>query len=131
MSEAFEISAEFKVDQQKLFNAWLDSKQHAAFTSYPATCSDQVGGSFIAGDNYIFGKNLELIPHQRIVQSWRTTDFPEDSPDSVLEIVFDPTEDGTKLTLKHSNIPTGQGDNYRQGWEEYYFKPMRNYFTNG
>ena len=131
MSDAFEISTEFKVDHQKLFNAWLNSQQHAAFTGFPATCSDKVGGSFIAGDNYIFGKNLELILHQRIVQSWRTTDFPEDSPDSVLEIVFVPTEDGTKLILKHSNIPTGQGGNYRQGWEEYYFKPMRNYFKDG
>ena len=35
---------------------------------------------------YIEGKNLELEKDKKIVQKWRTTEFPDDAPDSDLEI---------------------------------------------
>jgi activator of HSP90 ATPase len=35
----------------------------------------------------------------------------------------------TRLTLKHSRIPDGQGEVYRQGWEDYYFQPMKIFFS--
>jgi activator of HSP90 ATPase len=38
------------------------------------------------------------------------------------------TNGKTKVTLIHSNIPEGQADGYKQGWEDFYFKPMREYF---
>jgi activator of HSP90 ATPase len=31
--------------------------------------------------------------------------------------------------LHHSDIPTGQGEEYRRGWEDYYFRPMQAYFS--
>jgi len=26
-------------------------------------------------------------------------------------------------------IPDGQGENYKQGWKDFYFKPMKKYFS--
>ena len=47
-------------------------------------------------------------------------------------MVFDPLvgwgESDTKLTIIHTSIPDGQGEGYRQGWLDYYFKPMKEYF---
>ncbi len=54
------------------------------------------------------------------MQSWRTTEFPPESPDSRVEITLEPTLGGTLVTLLHTDIPVGQGDRYRQGWNEYY-----------
>lgn len=114
---------------EKVFAAWLDSKEHAAFTQGgKAVISPKVGGKYSAWDGYIFGKTLEIEPNKRIVQAWRTTEFPQDAPDSRLELLFELKGKDTLLTLIHTNIPEGQGEMYADGWEEYYFKPMKEYF---
>jgi hypothetical protein len=87
-------------------------------------------GSFTAYDGYISGRTLDQAPHSRIVQTWRSTEFPDGAPDSRLEVVLEPEGDGTKLTLKHSDIPDGQGESYRQGWVDHYFDPMTTYFQS-
>jgi activator of HSP90 ATPase len=97
-------------------------------TGSPAKVEPRVGGSFTAWDGYITGKTLELKPYTRIVQSWRTTEFPADSPDSRLEVLLEAAEDGTKITLIHSDVPDDQAGDYEHGWEESYFTPMREYF---
>ena len=88
----------------------------------------KVGGKFSAWDGYIFGTTLELTKNQRIVQAWRTSEFPDDAPDSHLEIVLKEVKGGTKIALTHTNMPADQIKSYRQGWEDFYFKPMKEYF---
>ena len=100
-------------------------------TGSAARVSARKGGAFTAWDGYISGKTLELEPDTRIVQSWRTTDFDEASPDSHLEISFRKAKGGTRVTLKHTLIPSGQTEGYRQGWIDYYFAPMKAYFSKG
>ncbi|MFW9851084.1 MAG: SRPBCC domain-containing protein, partial [Candidatus Thorarchaeota archaeon] len=88
----------------------------------------KVGGRFTAWDEYIEGTTEELEMNQRIVQRWRTTDFPNDSPDSLVEIILEAVEKGTKMTLIHSEIPDGQKESYKKGWKDFYFSPMKEYF---
>ena len=33
------------------------------------------------------------------------------------------------ITINHSEIPSGQGSSYAQGWQEFYFTPMQAYFS--
>jgi activator of HSP90 ATPase len=118
----------FKVDPQTLYSDWLSSAGHSAFTFSQAQIDPKPGGKFTAWDGYIWGVTLELEPARRIVQSWRTSEFPEDAPDSRLELTLERVNSGTKFTICHSNIPDGQADGYEVGWEDYYFKPMREYY---
>jgi uncharacterized protein YndB with AHSA1/START domain len=130
MAESFEVSTFIPgVSAERVYRAWLDSKEHGDFTGGEAEVDTRVGGRFTAWDGYIQGTTLALEPDRRIVQSWRTTEFPAESPDSHLEVMLADEEGGVQLTLVHSEIPDGQGDSYRQGWEEHYFKPMQEYFT--
>ena len=87
-----------------------------------------MGGAFTVGDSYIQGKTLNLTPYRKIVQTWPTTDFAPADEDSKLEIVLDKMGDGTRITLSHSNVSDGQGSGCEEGWKEYYFKPMSQYF---
>jgi activator of HSP90 ATPase len=130
MLEKIELSTILPVGPEKLYRAWLDSAEHTAFTGGAAIIEPQVGGAFSAWDGYIQGVTLVLEPYRRIVQTWRTTEFPEASADSRLEVLLEEVEAGTKLTLIHSEIPAGQGEDYRQGWVENYFNPMEEYFSS-
>ncbi len=97
-------------------------------TGSPANVDGKAGGKFSAWDGFIFGTTLELTPDQRIVQAWRTSEFPVEAPDSRLEVLLEEVTGGTKVTLVHSNLPEGQAESYRQGWDDFYFKPMKEYF---
>lgn len=126
--KGFTLTAIVLSKPSEVYEAWLSTKGHTAMTGSPAKVDGKVGGKFSAWDGYIFGTTLELTPNQRILQAWRTSEFPEDAPDSRVEIIFEKAAGGTKITLAHSNMPEGQVEEYKQGWDDFYFKPMREYF---
>ena len=130
MSDSFRVSAIMPTTPQRVYGAWLSSKEHGAMTGgEEAKITARIGGGYMAGSGYIEGKTLSLEPYGCIVQSWRTTDFPKDSPHSRLEIHLEEAPRGMRITLVHSEIPEGQGSMYRDGWKEFYFKPMKTYFS--
>jgi uncharacterized protein YndB with AHSA1/START domain len=124
--ETIELTATFAAPPERLYRAWLDAHEHSEMTGAEATCA--ADGAFTAWDDYISGRNLELEPARRIVQSWRTTEFPRAAPDSRVELRFEVEGAGTRLHLRHTDIPAGQGARYAQGWREFYFQPMSAYF---
>jgi activator of HSP90 ATPase len=128
MLESIEISVILPTNSKEAYLAWLDSREHSEFTGGNAEIDSAVGGKFTVWDGYICGENLILEPYKRIVQSWRTTEFPEESPDSRLEILFNDTKEGMELTLIQTDIPSGQAKEYEEGWYDYYFEPMKHYF---
>ena len=88
----------------------------------------KVGASFTHWNNYIRGKHLELVRGERIVQEWSTTEWPKAAQPSRLEISLAGTGGGTELTMTHSLLPTEQAEDYRQGWIDFYWTPMRAHF---
>jgi uncharacterized protein YndB with AHSA1/START domain len=129
MPFSFTISAEIPASKEKIYNAWLHSEEHAAITGAPATTGTKVGDSFTAHGDYISGKNLELVPYSKIVQSWRTTEFTDTEEDSVIDIRLREQGEYTLLTMVHSNLPP-HGTRYEKGWQDHYFEHMKDYFTN-
>jgi uncharacterized protein YndB with AHSA1/START domain len=131
MSYDFTLTALIPATPQAIYDAWLDSSGHTRMTGGEAQMSAEAGGSFTAWDGYISGRNLELIPHTRIVQSWRTTRFTEQHPDSKITVTLASATGGTILTLTHSNVPDGQTSYEEGGWQTHYFEPMQKYFGVG
>lgn len=129
MGDSIRVSGTVPVAPEDVLRAWLDSAAHSAFTGGVAFIEPVVGGRFSAWDGYIEGTTI-AIEGARIVQAWRTSEFPESAPDSRLEILVEATDDGTLVTLVHSGIPRGQGDRYEDGWMRWYLVPMREYFGN-
>jgi activator of HSP90 ATPase len=111
-----------------VYEAFMDEKKHTAFTGSKATSDPRVGGEFTAWDGYIFGKNLKLEKGKRIVQEWKTTEWPANYPISIVEFTFRETKNGTELTMVHQNVPAEQASSYRQGWIDFYWKPLKKYF---
>jgi activator of HSP90 ATPase len=129
LTESLEVSITLPATAQAIFLAWMSSNDHSQFTGSPAIIDPGIGGKFSAWDGYIQGVTCELNPNVRIVQSWRTSDFPSGSPDSRLEINLKEFIGETLITLVHTNLPDGQADEYREGWRDFYFKPMMAYFS--
>ncbi len=113
------LSVLLPASPEKLYHAWLDSEEHSRFTGSKAIIDNKIGGKFTSWDSYIEGETLELHPYNKIVQTWRTSDFPDNYPDSRLEVSLEPQGNKTVLTLIHSGIPEGQKNEYEQGWNDF------------
>lgn len=122
------LKTTFNTSAKAIYNAWLSSEGHTKMTGGEATVSKKVGERFTAWDGYIHGSNLVLEENERIVQSWRTSQFLDHEPDSQIEILLEETNGSTQLTLRHTQVPES-GDHYRKGWDEHYFQPMKKYFS--
>jgi activator of HSP90 ATPase len=124
----FEVSAVLPATPDEIYAAWMSSDGHTAMTGAEAHVSPSVGGSFDAWDGYITGRTLTLEPDRRIVQSWRTSEFADAQPDSQIEVLLEAVEQGTRVTIRHTNVPEAQLGYEQGGWQDSYFEPMRAYF---
>jgi activator of HSP90 ATPase len=114
----------FKASAHDVYEALMDAEKHARFTGDRASISRKVGGAFTAYGDYIEGKNIELVPDQKIVQSWRASDWPEGHYSRVTYSLKE--KDGvTSLTFTQTDIPDEAADDVAQGWRDYYWKPMK------
>ena len=78
---------------------------------------------------YISGKVLGLWPGRGLLQTWRTTEWPEGSADSRLEIQLEPAGAGTRLTMIHSEVPAARAQHLTEGWRAFYWAPLRRYLA--
>ncbi len=113
----------FKASPHDVYELLMDSRKHSKLTGDKATISRRVGGRFTVG-NYIEGVNLDLVPDQKIVQSWRGTDWPE-GHFSRATFALTAVDGGTRLSFSQSGVPEDFYDAISQGWHDYYWTPMK------
>jgi len=116
---------------EKVYEALVNAKKHAAFTGAAATGTAKAGANFTAWDGYIAGKHLELEKGKRIVQEWSTSEWPVGAPPSRLEFTFEPKQGGCQVKMVQTSIPAEQVDQYKQGWIDFYWTPLAKYFQAG
>jgi activator of HSP90 ATPase len=116
----------FKGTAHELYEALMDSKKHAKFTNAQATISRKIGGSFHTYDDYATGKNIELVPDKKIVQTWRAADWPKDHYSKVT-FVFKEKDGEITLDFTQTEIPLEAYPEIEQGWKEWYWDPLKTY----
>jgi uncharacterized protein YndB with AHSA1/START domain len=129
MTYDFEVSDQIPASPEEVYEAWLSSDGHSAMTGSAAHVDPEVGGAYDAWDGYIHGTTLEAAPSRKIVQSWRSANFTDEHGDSQIEITLEGNDDGTLVTVRHSNVPDDQRGYQNGGWQQSYFDPMKAYFA--
>lgn len=113
----------------EVYRALMTTEGHIGFTGADAKISPRVGGKFMAWGGYIHGKNLELVPGKRIVQTWRpeADGWPSDY---YSKVTFDlsPARGGTRLKFTHSDVLREHVGHLSSGWKQSYWQPLRKYF---
>ena len=126
MSKPIHQTVTFKASPHDVYEALMDSKKHAAFSGGKAVISRKAGGKISAYDGYIAGKNIELVPDEKIVQSWRAVDWPE-GVFSTITFKLTPIPEGTRLDFTHVDVPEGTEEEFTQGWIDNYWEPMKTF----
>lgn len=78
-TDSIRVSAVIAASPERLYNAWLSETEHSAMTEGAASIEPNVGGRFTAWDGYISGETIELVENKKVVQTWRTVEFPAEA----------------------------------------------------
>ena len=117
---------DFTASPERLYQALLDNKQFSAFSGQNATIDRKDGGTFTLFDGQITGRNIELVPNQRIVQAWRASDWPE-GVYSIAKFELQTNGAGTHLVFNQTGFPEGLHDGLADGWEAHYWSLLKKY----
>lgn len=129
MNKTIRQTITFNASPHEVFELLMDSKKHSALTNASAKISRKIGGAISIFDNWITGKNLEIVPDKKIVQSWHA-ETENWSEDYFSKVTFVLKKDGkkTKLRFIHAGVPEQHYQSLKEGWYEHYWNPMKSMF---
>ena len=89
----------------------------------PTAIGKVAGGALILFGGLITGRQLELVPNQRVVQAWRAGSW---KPGEYSIVRFELSDDGAgcKLVFDHTGFPAGEAQHLADGWKLNYWQPM-------
>jgi activator of HSP90 ATPase len=119
---------DLKAPPQRIYEVLLSSKDFAACTGAPAEIDPKAGGAFSMFGGMIVGRNIELVPGQRIVQAWRPADWPAGLY-SLVRFELKPRGSETTVVLDHTSFPEGGYDHLSAGWHEHYWEPLKKFLA--
>lgn len=108
----------------KVWQALVDPKLLRAWGAGPAKMSARTGAAFSLWGGDIYGKNLEVVKQKKLVQEWFVKGW---KAPSTLTISLTLAKMGTLVRLVQENVPDDEYKQYRDGWENSYFGPLRRF----
>jgi uncharacterized protein YndB with AHSA1/START domain len=139
--EAIHQELVLKASRQHVYQALVDAKQFDKVTQLsdemrsgkgfgpkPTEIGRQVGEAFAIFGGHIVGRNVELVPDERIVQAWRVVDW---DPGHYSIAKFELVEDGaaTKVVFDHTGFPKGQAEHLAAGWKAHYWDTLERFLA--
>jgi uncharacterized protein YndB with AHSA1/START domain len=115
---------------KQVFEALMDQKKHAAFTGAKAKISRKVGGGFQCYGAYITGITLEALPGKRIVQAWRSQDWPKGHYSVVIFALSKRAGGKTHLRFTQIGVPASDYADKNRGWRTHYWEPLKRYLED-
>jgi activator of HSP90 ATPase len=97
------------------------------WTGAEAIMSTEPGSEFSLWEGDICGKNVEFEENKKIVQNWY---FEGITDDSIVTIKLHQGKKAgsTSVELVHTNIPDDDYADFAEGWDQYYFGALADFF---
>jgi activator of HSP90 ATPase len=109
-----------------IYDALMNEKKHSQFTGERARIRAKAGAPFSCYDGYITGITLELEPGKRIVQAWRSQNWP-DGHYSIVTFALSKKAGGTQLRFTQVGVPANDYARKNRGWQMHYWEPLKQF----
>lgn len=107
-----------------VWQALIDPKAIDNWGGGPAKMSEKKGSSFTLWGKDIWGRNIEVIKKEKLVQEWHDD---KDNDGMIVTMTLEKDGENTTLTLLHENVPDKKYDSLSEGWEDYYLGPLKKF----
>ena len=119
---------DFDVTPERIYEVLLDAGEFSACTGSTAEIQPQPGGTFKLFGGQIEGRNIELVPNQRVVQAWRPSYWPAGLY-SLVRFELTARGSGTRIIFDHTGFPEDKLETLTDGWTRHYWDPMHKYLN--
>ncbi len=110
-----------------------DGGMFAAATGMAARIEARPGTTFSLFDGRVEGRQVELVPAERVVQAWRFGDAHPDVWDpgvySIVRFTLTAEGDRTRFVVDHDAIPAAWREHIETGYPVFYQEPKTRYFA--
>lgn len=138
--ESIHQEASFRASRKRVYEALTDTQQFDKVTNLsddmksmgpggtPTEISNKVGGAFVLFRGHILGRQIELVPNERIVQAWRVEGW---APGLYSIARFEIKEEGSgsRIVFDHTGFPKGLVDHLAAGWKGHYWEPLEKFLA--
>ena len=112
---------------KEIYDALMNGKKHSQFTGEPAKVRAKAGAAFSCYGDYITGITLELKPGKRIVQAWRSRDWPEGHYSIVTFALAKKSGGRTQLRFTQVGVLADDYADKNKGWRTHYWQPLKKF----
>ena len=126
MHDPIHDTIELPAPPERIYRALIDSEQFAAWSGAAADIGASDGDAFSCFDSMIAGRNIELVPNQRIVQAWRVFNW-QPGVFSIVRFELTESDSGTRLNFSHVGFPPEHREHLNVGWAKKYWAPLRTF----
>lgn len=132
---------DFKASRKRIYEALTDAKQFERVVQLseamktrmkpgapPTQIDAQAGGAFSTFGGLIVGRNIELVPDERIIQAWRPA-YWEPGIYSVVRFELRDNGSVTRLVFDHKGFPDDDAQSLLDGWNKNYWQPIAKYLA--
>ncbi len=113
-------------DPSDVYSALTNPHIIELWSGYPAEMSCVPGSEFSLWEGDITGRNLSFEENRKVIQEWY---FGDQAESSIVTITIEKVNDGTVVTVDHSNIPDADFADIAEGWREYYIGAINSFFN--
>jgi activator of HSP90 ATPase len=128
-AEAIHQEVVIKANRKRIYEVLTDTEQFRKLSGGMDTkISREPGGAFSLFGGVITGRQIELVPGERIVQAWRSEWAPGDY--SIARFVLKEQGSDTMIVFDHTGFPQGKAEHLASGWKEHYWDGLTRYFAS-
>ena len=120
-----------KASRARVYQALTDAKQFGKVTDFSipgasTVISPEIGGAFSIFGGVIFGRHIEMVPNERLVQAWREKDWAP-GVYSIAKFQLNEAGSNTSLVFDHTGFPQGKAESLAEGWKSHYWGPLQKF----
>lgn len=114
-----------------VFDILMSAEKFAAMTGgREAEISPEVGGALSLFGGAISAINVEVEAGKRVVQAWRSNDWPE-GIHSIVRFELSAEGGNTKIVFDQAGHPEDATEMLTGGWQQMYWEPMNAMLSAG
>jgi activator of HSP90 ATPase len=128
-SKPIHLEATFQASPERVYELLINGAKFGDVTGKPGKGGGSEGAYFSLFGDWLQGRQIELVPNQRIVQAWRFMDW-DPGVYSFVRFTLIPEGSGTKLVLDQEGVPAAFHEHVSTNWKPFYFDAFTRHFAN-
>lgn len=111
----------------EVWRALTDPDMIELWSDADAEFEPVVGAEYALWDGSIVGEIVEVVPRQKLVQTWQPDNWERD--DSVVTFTLTPVGKKTRVDLLHESVEDSDYEGTNEGWDVYYLGAIKRLFS--